>query len=239
VKEEELTKAKINAKEYIVSLKDGFTYLKENAVLRYFVVLAVFLNAVLVPYNSLQAPLISEVLHSGEIMLSVLGVAIAIGMIFGAAVYPYLSNKLNQRIIASLGGYSIGVFYLMFVVLGRFVVSVIATYIIVSLVSFIVGVAVALLSSFCNVEFVKNIQGDYIARVSSIFSACCVAAVPVVSFIISILAGFTPTIVLFLVAGILDFIICFSLCSKKRFVAMKKEEAEGNNGEKIADSTAC
>ncbi len=239
VREEKLGKGRIDAKEYLNSLKGGFSYLKENAVLRYFVLLAVFLNAILVPLNSLQAPLISEVLKVNEVMLSVLGVAITIGMIVGAGIYPYLSSKLGKRGIASISAFSIGGYYLMFVVCGSFITSEGLIYVLVSVTSFIVGAAVALLSTFCNVEFIRNIQGEYMARVTALFNACGVAAIPVVSFLVSILAGFTPTVVLFLVAGILDILVSIFLCRKKRFAAMEQEETEDiTSGEEFADITA-
>ena len=240
VKETDLVKGRINAGEYIQSLKAGFTFLKNDAMLRYFVLLAVFLNAILVPLNSLQAPLISEVLKAEEAMFSVLGIAITLGMIMGAAIYPYLSNRLSKRLIASLGGYSLGAYYLVMVLLGHLNTSRITGYVMVSILSFLLGVTFSQLTSFCNVEFIKNIPGEYIARVSSIFSACCVAAIPVISFLIGILAKFTPTAVLFLVAGIVDITICIWLCGKKRFTGMEqKKEEEIANGEEATDSTAC
>jgi MFS family permease len=239
VKEEKVTSEKINTKEYLDSLKGGVTYLKNDSNLRYFVLLAVFLNAVLVPLNSLQAPLVSEVLKVNEIMLSVLGFAISTGMIVGAAIYPYISSKLSKRGVASLGAYSIGIYYLTYVIAGIFINSEALIYILVSITSFVVGVAIALLSTFCNVEFIRNIQGEYIARVSALFGACCVAAVPVVSFLVSILAGFTPTVVLFLIAGIIDIIVSILLCGKKRFAAMKQEEVEDiTSGEEVEDIPA-
>ncbi|MBP1756039.1 MAG: transporter [Firmicutes bacterium] len=240
IKETNLVKGRINAKEYVQNLKGGFSYLKNDALLRYFVLLAIFLNAVLVPFNSLQATLISEVLKLDEAMLSVLGVAITVGMILGAALYPYLSSKLSKQAIASLGGYSIGIYYLMFVFVGRYVTSEFAIYTIVSVVSLITGIAFSQLMSFCNVEFIKNIKGEYLARVTSIFGACCVAAIPVVSFVIGALAKVTSTAVLFLITGILDVIICIGLCSRKRFAAMDtKEEGVIADGEEASDSTAC
>ncbi len=240
VKKEKLARGRINTKEYLDSLKGGFTYLKNDANLRYFVLLAVFLNAVLVPFNSLQAPLVSEVLKVNELMLSVLGFGISIGMIFGAVTYPYISSKLSKRMLASFSAYSIGVYYLTFVIAGLFITSEVLIYILVSITSFIVGVTIALLSTFCNVEFIRNIQGEYIARVSAIFSACCVAAMPVVSFLVSILAGFTPTVVLFLIAGVIDLIVSTMLCSKKRFAAMKQDDGEDviTSGEEVGDITA-
>lgn len=63
---------------------------------------------------------------------------------------------------------------------------------------------------------------------------------PIVSFIIGAVAGFVPTAVLFLFAGTMDIIICINLCSKKRFLAMKKDEAEDIVNEKvIGDNEAC
>ena len=77
------------------------------------------------------------------------------------------------------------------------------------------------------------------ARVTALFSACGVAAIPVVSFLVSILAGFTPTVVLFLIAGLLDIIVSIVLCSKKRFAAMNVDETEViTSGEEVPDITA-
>lgn len=236
VKEEKQESAGFNTREYLDSLRGGFDYLRNDKLLRYFVILAVFLNAVLVPLNSLQAPLISEVLKVNEIMLSVQGLAISIGMIIGAAGYPYISGKLTKRQIASFCAYSIGGYYLSFVIAGAFITSKVLIYALVLITSLIVGVAVAMLSTFCSVEFIRKIQGEYIARVSAIFSALTVAAIPVASFLIGILAGFIPTIALFLLAGIIDLIISFRLCQRKHFTDMDQNEMEvDTNGEEAAD----
>ena len=50
--------------------------------------ICVFLNVLVVPVNSLQAPLASEVLGGGAEILSILGVALTLGMIAGSAIYP-------------------------------------------------------------------------------------------------------------------------------------------------------
>ena len=240
VEENILTKAKINAGEYIQSLKGGFTYLKENALLRYFAVFAVFLNGILVPFNSLQAPLVSEVLHTDERMLSVLSIGITIGMICGAVCYPYLSNKISKKIIISLAGYSIAMYYISLVVVGQYITNTAILYLLIFLTSFLVGIAISLLTSFYGIEFMKSTDTAYLARVSSIFGACCVAAIPVGSFVVSVLAGFVSTQIIFLIAGILDIIVCLVLCSKKKLSfleAAQKERTE--NGTQITDTAAC
>lgn len=240
VKNEKEEKAKTTVKEYIEVLKGGFEYLKENAILRYFVVLAVFLNAVLVPYNSLQAPMIKEVLHKGEMMLSMLGISFTVGMISGAVCYPIICKKLTSYIISSIGGYSVAGFYISFVLIGRFVSSSILTYILVGVISLGVGIAISLFNSFVNIEFVKNIKEEYMARTSAILGAACVSAIPIISFAVSLLAGFVSTVVLFIVAGAFDIIVCIWLCNKRKLNAMIVEDPKGvQNEEVISDSTAC
>ena len=216
---EELTKDKINAKEYIENLKGGFLYLKDKELLRNLLFLGVFLNAILVPLNSLQAPMVSEVLHSGEVMLSVQSISVSAGMIIGAAAYPYLSRLLSYHRIISIGGYSIAFFYLSLVTAGRFITSTLLLYFIISVVSLWFGAAIAMLNSFSQVERTKNIESAFMARVVAIMSAACVAAMPVASFLIGAFAKFTPTIILFFAAGILDILVCMILCTKKRFPA--------------------
>lgn len=236
VKEETMEKVKIRAKEYIDTLKEGFSYLRQNTMLRYFVILAVFLNAVLVPFNSLQAPLTKEILHSGGAMLSALSIGFSIGMIVGAALYPYFSRRFSNRTIVILGGYSIGMFYFAVLLVGRFITYKIIEYVIITIVSFFVGVAITLLSSLCSVEFIKNVKQEYLARCAAIFNAGGVAAIPIVSFIVSTVAGFTTTSILFMISGSSDIIICIFLCRKKKFYTIKKEGSEEVIYEEVGDS---
>jgi len=235
VTEEALSKSEINAGKYIDSLKEGFVYLKKDAFLRYFVTLALFLNAVLVPFNSLLAPLISEVLHLGELMLSVVSTSLSVGMIIGAALYPYIGNRLGKRVIVVLGGYSVGLYYFTFIIAGHFITYDIAKYILIGILSAVVGAAISVMSSMTGVEFMKNVKEEYLARSSSLSNALCTAAMPVTSFVISAAAGFTSTAVLFIISGVLDIVICTVLTRKKYFMEFDKErigdagndEAEG------------
>lgn len=236
VKEDIKTNASFNAKEYFHTLKEGFAYLKEQTLLKYFVILALFLNAILVPFNSLMAPAISELLGAGELMMSVLSTALSIGMIVGASVYPYISRRMSKRAILATGGYSIALFYFSFILAGNFLSSELAKYIVIAVVSFVVGAAISLLSSMCSVEFIKNVKEEYLARSSALFGAICVAAMPVASLIVSVVSGFTSTAVLFIISGILDILICTILCSKRMFRRVEKERAGDSIDEKARDN---
>lgn len=236
VKEEKLSKTKIDAKEYTASLKEGFVYLRKDRFLKYFVTLALFLNAILVPFNSLLAPLISEVLKAGELMLSVINIALSVGMIIGATIYPYIGKRLSKRAIVILCGYSIGLYYLSFIVTGHFIASELVKYLLIGSFSALVGAAISALSSMTGVEFMKNVKEEYLARSSSLLNALCTAAMPVTSFVISAAAGFTSTAILFIISGIMDLIICTILARKKYFVGIDKERVGDTGNDEVKDN---
>ncbi len=240
IKEENLTKAKINAREYIDNLKGGFLYLKGKPLLKYLVIISIFLNAIFVPMYSLQAPLVSEILHSDEVMLSVLNLGITFGMIFGAILYPYISKVIRKRTLVCICGFMIAVYYLGLVAIGSFITMASLVYITVAVLSILLGAAIAVANTFAGVEFMKMIEENYIARITSIMSACCVAAIPLASFIVGGLAGFIPTDKILLAMGLLDILVGLILFRKKRFEAvMKEQEVESENEGEITDSEAC
>jgi len=234
--EETLSKSRIEAKEYRNSLMEGFTYLKSDAFLKYIVILALFLNAILVPFNSLLAPLISEVLQLGELMLSVVSTTVSVGMIIGATLYPFIGSKVSKRAIVISSGYSIGLYYFAFIVVGHFIAVDSAKYILIGIFSVVVGAVTSILSSMTSVEFMKHVKEEYLARSTSITNAICTAAMPLASFVISAVAGFTSTAVLFIISGILDFIICAILARKKYFIGFD-EERYGDAVDKIRGGT--
>jgi MFS family permease len=234
IKERNYNNDKINVNYHINNLKSGFFYMKTKPALIYFAILGVFLNGVIVPFNSLQAPLINEVLNESEIMLSVIGIALTMGITAGASIYPYVSRKLQGHTFVGLGGYSFGIYYFTFVLAGKYIDSKIILYIIISVVSFLTGIAISLSNSYVNIEFIKNIKEDYLARVSAILGAVCTAAIPIVSIIVSILVKNISIEVLFIISGVLSIIIGIFLCNKKRFIIMTEDKIE-NKMEALAN----
>ncbi len=234
VKEGHMAKVKVSAKEFVHNLKDGVHYLKKNAFLKYMISIAVFLNAILVPLNSLQAPLVSEVLRSNELMLSVLSLGITFGMIVGAILYPYISTLISRRVILYICGYTIAGYYLSLVAVGEWIQVAALKYSIIAFASFLLGSAIAIANTFAGVEFMKAIEESYVARVSSIMNASNVAAMPIVSFILSGITGLVSTGGIFLGLGIFDIILCMLLFRGSRIAVMDhmgKEREDVNEGE--------
>ena len=82
-------------------------------MIRIFLLLAVFLNAILVPLNSLQAPFAGDVLGGGAEILSILGISITVGMLFGSVTYPMVQRIIPGKGLWIASGLGIALFYIM------------------------------------------------------------------------------------------------------------------------------
>lgn len=109
--EERREKIILNLNEYIDTLKGGMNYIRQKRVILNFVFLAMVANAILIPMNSLQAPLVRDVLKQEEYMLSVISFSLVLGLGIGSAVYPYIAKALRTPAIVLLGGISISIYY--------------------------------------------------------------------------------------------------------------------------------
>lgn len=214
-KEEDLQEKKFDSKEYLDTFKDGLLYVKNEKVVMFFVGVAVLLNAVLVPFNSLQAPLTSEILSGGAEVLSILGIALTIGMLIGSILYPMVSKVLSPRGVMICGGVGIGIYYIGLILCMPFYSSKWFMYAFVTVASLLLGFFVTLLNAFMQIEFMKRVEESYLARAVSIMTSLSTIATPAVGFVISTVAVFVATKWLFVIAGVLDIVICLIMVRSK------------------------
>ena len=80
---------------------------------------------------------------------------------------------------------------------------------------FLMGAGVGLMSATLNVQFMKHVQQEYLARVGAIFGAGALAACPVVSFIVSGLATYFSVGQIFTVSAVLCVILFIIVGIKK------------------------
>lgn len=204
-------KKKLPIKEYTSTLKEGISYLKGQPVIRNFCLLCVLINAAIVPLNSLQSPLIQEVLGQGSELLGIFSFALMAGMGAGSFLYPYISHRLSVRaqfvgmgILTGAGMYSY--------TLGRgFQSHVTAIYALTIVVSLVLGMSVSILMSALNVQFMKTVKPEYLARVGAIFSAGASAATPAASLLVSRLTSFFTVSQIFRLSALFCVIIFLSL----------------------------
>jgi Na+/melibiose symporter-like transporter len=210
--------ASTSLKDSVQALKEGFCYVKNNKVIRTFFLITFLTNGLLVPMNSLQAPLVSEVYHQGELMLSALGITFSIGMLCGSVIYPILAQKISSKILMNLGGVVFGIYSIGLIAVEPLRSNNIALYGIVGFISIIAGIGIGFMISVLNIGFMKNVDEEYIARAGAILNSIAVAAIPIVSVMISIMVKVISVQLVFSITGILTIVTFFSFTFNKKLI---------------------
>lgn len=182
-------------------LREGLHVVKENHVISYLLLVSLFLNGLFVPYNSLEASFVGEVLQGNEAVLSLSGMASGIGMIIGSSLYPKISSKVSKRSILMTASIMLTSVYLC-----SFGISFLDLYeirvVLFVLLMFIVSLSLGMHSVCTQVLIISYCDAKYLARVSSLMIALSQACSPVLSLLVSFLVRYISIGHLFLLSGI-------------------------------------
>lgn len=211
-------------------LGDGFSMVKQNRPIAYLLLLAVVLNGLLAPYNSLQAAMSREILHADAGILSVVGVALSLGMIAGASLFPTLLRRVPVRSLLLTGSVLMGGMYLGTVAVGRWAGTPLAVYLFMGVLMLLVGFGVALLNNFASVLVLQKCDRSYLARLSGLMGSLSGASVPAVSLVVSILTGFVSTELFFIFSGVFVLTACGLLFSRRVMPAEFWEDRKEKEG---------
>ncbi len=219
-----------SARNLFRELGDGVAMVKESRAMAYLLLLAVVLNGLLTPYNSLEAAMTREILHSDAGVLSVVGVALSLGMIAGASLFPTLSRRVPMRVLLLTGSVLLGAMYLGTVAVGRWAATPLAIYLSISVLMLLVGFGVALLNNFSSVLILQKCDRSYLARLSGLMGSLCGAAMPAVSLLVSILTGFISTELFFIGSGVFVLLACGVLFSRRVMPTEFQEDPKFKEG---------
>lgn len=195
---------RFDAKEYMKTLKEGVSYALSSKMLLFFVGIAVFLNAIMVPINSLQAPLSMELLGGGAEVLSIFGISVTVSMLLGSVLYPVISKKLNDRLVIGLAGAMIAAFYIGLVLCKPLYSSKLLMYAVFTLLSFLLGASVSIMNAYVSIRFMTVVKEEYLARSVALFMAATQFASPLVSFVIGAVLVYLNVANVFVIAGAID-----------------------------------
>lgn len=236
-KEQNLLIKKFNGKQYLKDLSDGFIYVKKEKKILFLLLLCVFMNAVLTPINSLQAPLASEVLGGGAEILSLLGTTVMLGMLLGSLTYPMLAKIVSGKKILIIGNLGMSLFYISLPAFSSLYTNKIFMYIFSSVLGGVLGYTAALTSSYMNVFSIKRIKEEYLARTSSISTAVSIATVPIASFILSGLVSYVSTAHIFIYTGVLALLVTICMLFSKT-LAGNGEKSVSDNVDELQSTEA-
>ncbi len=213
----------IKTQSYFEKLINGFKYIKKNNIIIYYSLMCVLINAVLAPLDSLLTPLVADVYNQTANFLSVCLAMQWFGSILASIIIPRVSEKYSFIKIAGVLGVIEGLACSL-LAQGEIVKSsVIASYFLAGASMFGIGFTMSLLAGVLSVEFVKNVDSDYMARVIASFNAVATASLPATSFIISALTVVFKVNTILSVNGLIGIII-FGGMSFAHIIQKKREQ---------------
>ena len=221
---------RFSARKLFRELGDGVSMVKGNRAMVYLILLSIVLNGLLTPYNSLEAAMTREILHSGAGVLSVVGVTLSLGMIAGASLFPTLSRRVPVRALLLTGSALLGAMYLGTVAVGRWAATTLAVYLSIGALMLLVGFGVALLNNFASVLILQKCDRTYLSRLSGLMGSLSGASTPAVSLLVSILTGFISTELFFIGSGVFVLLSCGVLFSRRVMPAEFRENPEAKEG---------
>ena len=222
VQEEKKTN-RIIGREYLISLRDGFSYVFDHKKLLKLCFLCILINSAVVPFDALLAPIAREMFNGDAKIVSLLSVSVTIGTILGSLTFAKMKEEKKNNTLVTFCGIVLGVYYVFIAFVSIYIANPITQKLLLLIGSIIIGAALGLMITYVQVKFVKEVTKEYIGRVSAIRFSLIYACAPVVSFVISIIYKVTvvDTSSLFVGFGIV-IIILFLLANKITFSPLKK-----------------
>ncbi len=189
-------------KQYLNDLAEGFYYVRGRKSLLQLVFMAFLVNAMLVPLNSFQAPLVADVLGQESSLLSVIGIAVTVGMGLGSFLFPYLSKRISVRRCIFINGMGLSVLLGMMTAGSFFKEQTLAVCIVTAAVMAGLGFFAGMLCAILGVQFLKCVEENYMARANALFSAGATAAMPLSSVFFGMIVNYVPIRELLIASGI-------------------------------------
>ena len=222
VQEEKKTN-RIIGREYLISLRDGFSYVFDHKKLLKLCFLCILINSAVVPFDALLAPIAREMFSGDAKIVSLLSVSVTIGTILGSLTFAKMKEEKKNNTLVTFCGIVLGVYYVFIAFVSKYIANPITQKLLLLIGSIIIGAALGLMITYVQVKFVKEVTKEYIGRVSAIRFSLTYAWAPVGSFVISIIYKVTvvDTSSLFVGFGIV-IIILFLLANKITFSPLKK-----------------
>ena len=196
-----LSDKKITVKGSLLDLKEGFSFVRKDKLILVMLISTMLANGLIVPLTALQAPYVKEVLNSGEIALSVIGIAMLLGMTVFGIFSPLVKEKIGGRKMFLVGGIGLGITYFLMSLIGNIENDLIMLSTL-ACDTFLLGGGILLLIFPLQIVMFKKVPQEFLPRVAAIFNAVALCIVPIMASIVGIISKFIDIKMLFLSFGI-------------------------------------
>ena len=161
VQEEKKTN-RIIGREYLISLRDGFSYVFDHKKLLKLCFLCILINSAVVPFDALLAPIAREMFSGDAKIVSLLSVSVTIGTILGSLTFAKMKEEKKNNTLVTFCGIVLGVYYVFIAFVSKYIANPITQKLLLLIGSIIIGAALGLMITYVQVKFVKEVTKEYI-----------------------------------------------------------------------------
>lgn len=214
---------------YLAMTAEGVRFLWAKKPLLIICTVCAFVNASVIPFESLQSAYINLYFEAKVQLFSAVSIVISLGMLAGFASYRFLPDKYTNASILSAGGLVIGLFYLTVFLMAEIAGFPLGGRAAVLLsASFLVGTALGIMNNYVQIYFIKEVDPDFLSRISSISATVTYVLSPVTAFTIGLLATVLSTAAIFFVWSFVVILGFTFLCSRMRRLTLSCQSASGD-----------
>ena len=179
--------------------KEGLLYIKGKRIIVNAISLAIMANVAMSPLDSLQTATIVEIFHCNASFLSLLNIALSIGMFTGGIIYPSLRTYIKDKFLYLVSFLYIGILYLLISIFAHIQNEFVSFQYLFVFAYFLYGLAAGFIATGLGISLLENTEQAYMARVTTIYSSIPAAATPVSSSAAGLLTKWMSIPTLFLV----------------------------------------
>ena len=171
VQEEKKTN-RIIGREYLISLRDGFSYVFDHKKLLKLCFLCILINSAVVPFDALLAPIAREMFSGDAKIVSLLSVSVTIGTILGSLTFAKMKEEKKNNTLVTFCGIVLGVYYVFIAFVSKYIANPITQKLLLLIGSIIIGAALGLMITYVqhvhalftlleNARLVVAVSGGY------------------------------------------------------------------------------
>ena len=217
LKHEDNHVSEISIKSYFKDLGEGFLFIKKSYVIKTTIILFAITNFCLAPINVLMPAYVEDILRSDASMLSMLGVALSVGIIIGGLLIGFIGNRVKKSWFISIGIFAFGINYCLLFAPGNLIPSGVISNALSVGVFFIFGFIVPMLTSPLTTNIMINTDNKMLGRVGSFISVISCCAIPLGSAITGSVSELFPMTSIFGVMGLIISLVGIRMFFNSKF----------------------
>lgn len=209
------TKLTFNA--YFSEFKEGFSFITNNKLILTIVFLFALINLCLSPVAVLMPAFVKENLQSGPQMLSTIGIALTLGMIFGGVLAAQFGSRFKISTSIIVGFLLLGINFALLYLPGKVITNVTLSCVLATLFFGLMGLSIPILTSPIQTYLLIITPKEILGRVSSVLGMICNCVTPLGCAVSGVVSEYISISALFGIMGIVICLIALLLTFNKNF----------------------